>query len=175
MKNQDLLQLPEIRVLLGAIKREQYTKLLVGVSAIIIAVWILVRFEFERKSWIIGAISLSFLVIGIQLIHQSIRNWNPTKSKLIYLLLYQPQEIVWVYAIVTQRMPFGLAFSQMETMYFKLMDGDEITLRIPEVIIAKVSEKLNHILPHASFGYSEEREQWFRANPAMLLNENFNE
>ncbi len=85
------------------------------------------------------------------------------------LLLKEPQKVVWVYSMVTQRMPFGFQINQSGTMYFKLIDGNEITLSLPVSELKGISEMLNYHLPHASFGYSKEKEQWYLAHPAMLM------
>lgn len=85
------------------------------------------------------------------------------------LLRDEPEKIVWVYSILTQRMPFGFEVNQTGTMYFKLIDGDELTVSLPADQLKSVSRSLNTRLPHATFGYTKEREQWFMAHPAMLL------
>ena len=54
-------------------------------------------------------------------------------------------------------------------VYFKLIDGDEITLSIPEKELNTLMKELNRRLPHATFGYTKDREQWFMAEPALLL------
>jgi len=85
------------------------------------------------------------------------------------MLQKEPKRIVWVYSIVTKRMPFGFQINQSGTMYFKLLDGDELTLSFPASELKSISEMLNYHLPHATFGYTKEREQWYMAHPELLL------
>ena len=84
-------------------------------------------------------------------------------------LLKNKEDIVWVYSILTQRMPFGLQINRQAILYFKLIDSNEITLTVPEKDLSDISLFLNQHLPHASFGYTQERAQWYMANPALLL------
>ena len=88
---------------------------------------------------------------------------------MIKLLLNSPTKIVWVYSILTQRMPFGLQTTRQAVLYIKKLDGDEISLEVEEKDLPKIMEYLNQRLPHASFGYTPERAQWYLAEPALLL------
>ena len=90
-------------------------------------------------------------------------------ERLWYLLNENPKQIVWVYSITTQTMPFGFHLWDTGTMYFKLLDGDEITVGLPTKKLKMVSKFLNRLLPHASFGYSEERQAQFEKDPKLLL------
>lgn len=99
------------------------------------------------------------------------RHWplRPLRHPLLDLLRHRPEDIVWVYSIVTQRLPFGLQFQRKATLYFKLVDRGEHTVSLSAKQAKAVSESLNARLPHATFGYSQEREQWYMASPLMLL------
>jgi hypothetical protein len=87
------------------------------------------------------------------------------------LLEHHPRQIVWVYSIVTERLPFGFNVARAGLMYFKLADGDEITVSLPAERLPWISRYLNDRLPHATFGYSRDREQWYLASPYLLLRE----
>lgn len=91
------------------------------------------------------------------------------KTPLFNLLLNQPRKIVWVYSVVTQRMPFGFEFSRNGLLYFKLIDGDQIVVSLPEDKLVSVANFLQRLLPHASFGYTADREQWYIAAPELLI------
>jgi hypothetical protein len=66
-------------------------------------------------------------------------------------------------------MPFGLYLWERGTMFFMLQDGDEISVGLPARKLKMVSRFLNKLLPHASFGYTAERQQQFEADPKLLL------
>ena len=65
--------------------------------------------------------------------------------------------------------------NEKTTLYFRTLDSDVHTVKLNKKVIAQVSKRLNDLLPHATFGHSEEKEQWYRANPAMLIAENYKE
>jgi hypothetical protein len=109
------------------------------------------------------------LVVGILIIVKLIQNWELEKMELIRLLRYEPTEIVWVYSIQTNRLPFGIQLQHDCAMYLKLMNRDFIEIKLAKSKIKLVSQELNKILPHATFGYSLDNAQWYLANPALLL------
>ncbi|MCR9100062.1 MAG: hypothetical protein NXI25_08935 [bacterium] len=53
----------------------------------------------------------------------------------------------------------------------KLRDGDDISVSLSTDDLKAVSKYLNGLLPHATFGHTKGREQWFMASPLMLLRE----
>jgi hypothetical protein len=53
----------------------------------------------------------------------------------------------------------------------KLRDGDDISVSLSTDDLKAISKYLNDLLPHATFGYTKDREQWFMASPLMLLRE----
>ena len=114
-------------------------------------------------------IGMGLTVWGFKVLHDIIGLWDISKTPLMVLLREDPEHIVWVYSIVTEQVPYGFLIARMATMYFKLLDGGEITLFVPHHKAKFISEQLNSILPHATFGYSVERDQWFAADPALLL------
>jgi hypothetical protein len=158
----------ELNCIKNALRIDRNLKFIFGISATLFGAWLLM-FVFERFSWIFAAFALAMLVSGIRLLSDVFRFWKMEQTPLIQLLFYQPQEIVWVYTIVTEKLPFGVFFSKKGTMYFKLLNGDEISIKLDEKQLPLISESLNSVLPHATFGYSKEKEQWYMANPAMLL------
>ncbi len=93
---------------------------------------------------------------------------NAEKHRLIWLLKNQPYAIVWVYYVKTDQLPFGFHLSSATTLYFKLSDGDEITVGVSKKEFKIISRYLNRLLPHATFGYSRDRAQWYHVHPDML-------
>ncbi|MEM1323628.1 MAG: hypothetical protein AAGG75_25430 [Bacteroidota bacterium] len=99
------------------------------------------------------------------------RQWRYRQTErhpLLQLLRIRSRRIVWVYSTITQRMPFGVQFSRNAYLHFKLVNGKEWVLSIPEGQIEEVMKALNRRLPHATFGYSQEKEQWYTAHPEMM-------
>ncbi len=112
--------------------------------------------------------SLILAVLGLRFLANILKERNPMNHLLIQLLLNDPRKIVWVYSLSTQSMPYGFHINRFGLMYFKLIDGDELSVSLPANKLRAVSKSLNAHLPHATFGYTKEREQWYMAHPGML-------
>ena len=142
-------------------------------STIFLIIGIVLMLMFYNRSIILAIIGLVAIILGAKLIYNRFSMISTGEMPLMTTLMKEPQKVVWVYAVVTQRMPFGFQVNQTGTMFFKLIDGNEITLTLPASELKPISEMLNYHLSHATFGYTKEREQWYLAHPAMLMqNEN---
>ncbi len=74
----------------------------------------------------------------------------------------RPERYVWVYGLVTERMPFGLNLMRSATLYLVEGDGTVHDFSLPAGKLLLVTKTLNRLLPHAEFGYTEEREMRYR-------------
>ena len=153
----------------NALKRELRLKLLLSLALLLFGQFLCI-FGFQLNGAIVF-VGFVLTILGIKFTRDAILGRNVEESPLMLLLEKEPKKIVWVYSIVTQRMPFGLEFSKDATLYFKLVDGDEITLSMSENNANNVLKMLSLKLPHATFGYSQDKEQWFMANPELLYKE----
>ena len=150
----------------NALKREIRLKLLASVALLLFGELLCVyAFQLNGAIVIVGIV---LMVLGVKFTRDALLNRNVDNSPLMQLLLKEPKKIVWIYSVVTQRMPFGLEFSNDVTIYFKLIDGDDMTLDLSESKAGKALKSLNFKLPHTTFGYTQDREQWFIADPALL-------
>lgn len=165
----DFQQTESFALISKSLQRERHQKLIVGILTLIFAAWLTTYFPLEKHQWILGILLAIALVSGVLIIYNVIRNWQIEKMQLILLLKYEPQEIVWIYHLETQRLPFGIQFQYDCTLYIKLMNRDFVELRLPKGKIKMVSETLNSLLPHVTFGHSPEKAQWYVANPALLI------
>jgi general stress protein CsbA len=169
MNYQDFKQTAAFRQIANSLIRERNQKLAVGIVSIILGILLTARLNFQKNEWILGVLALSFLVGGLLIIDNLIKNWQLEKLQLVNLLKNNPKEIVWIYSIQTNRLPFGIQFTYDCTMYFYLLNRDFITVDLPKQKVIETSETLNLYLKHATFGYSEDNEQWYLANPELLL------
>lgn len=99
---------------------------------------------------------------------------RPADHRLLHLLRGRAEDrrsIVWIYAVRTQTMPFGLYLWERGAMYFRLLDGSTIVLPLPAGQLKMVSKFLERLLPHASFGFSKERMEDYEKDPQRLLRE----
>ena len=69
-----------------------------------------------------------------------------------------PESVAWVYATVTERMPFGFKTVAEGTLYLVASDGDSESFAVRPDKLKLVMKTLNRVLPNAEFGYTEERE-----------------
>ncbi len=150
-----------------ALKREIRLKMALAIAMIVFGE-VLCIYTFQNNVFL-TVIGLLCLIFGVKMVYDNYRFLKIEKTPLLHILAKQPEKIVWVYSMLTQRMPFGIEFSRMCIIYFKLIDGDEITVSIPVKALEPTMKTLNRRLRHATFGYSKDREQWFMAEPALLL------
>ncbi len=169
MKNQY-----ELDCIHQALIRDRNSRFLAGLVALGLGIWALQK-GFNASSWFMILLGIVGIGIGLKLSYDTLKYWKPSSMRLIRLLFDKPKSIVWVYSIVTVRLPFGIQLARKGTMYFKLDDTDEITIRLYENDIPKVAKYLNQLLPHATFGHTQEREQWYMANPLLLVRDDYEE
>lgn len=122
--------------------------------------------------FIFAFLSLLLLGGGLYFLRLTVVDWEIEEHELLQTLREHPERIVWVYSVVTQRMPFGFEFSNDGILFFKLMDGNTITIDLPARELKQISESLNRLLPHATFGFTKDREQWYMASPELLRRDN---
>lgn len=127
--------------------------------------------SFFQDSVLLSIFGLLCTVLGLRFFFALLKEWPLPGRELILLLHFHPEEIVWVYSIVTERLPFGLQMFHNGTLFFKTIDGREFSLILPRQDLKPISDYLSSLLPHATFGYTKDREQWFMASPLMLLRE----
>lgn len=158
-----------INLLQQAAKKEQRTKLLSAIVLLVFAIALIALF-FGKNNFL-SVIGLIALLFSVQFGYQYFRYPVIQQMPLFVLLKRKPQDIVWVYSVVTERMPFGFKINHNALMYFKLLDRDSICIAVPAERAEIISSGLNHLLPHATFGFSEDKEQLYMAAPEMLLRE----
>ena len=158
---------PAMRELHFAIQKERSVKLIIALCLIFGGITI--PYMYFRKNSFIASSGMVALIIGLRLLFGVIRTPRSVDERLWHLLNENPRQIVWVYSVTTQTMPFGFHLWDAGTMYFKLLDGDEISVNLPVKKLKMVSKFLNRLMPHASFGYSEERRAQFEKDPKLLL------
>lgn len=162
---------PAMQTLCKALLRDTrlqliFALILTGGSAV------LVSFCFT-KNIILTAFGLAGFVFGLRFFFKTFKQSSLENNRLLLLLNKNPRKIVWVYALNTQRNPFGLEFMDSGVLYFKLADGDEISVGLPVKKLKLVSRFLNRILTESTFGYSDERAKQYRLNPELLRNSQF--
>lgn len=158
---------PAMQLLYKAIVKERILKLVLSICMVVCG--LVIPYLYFQKNSFVAIIGLASLVIGAKLLFDVIRTPQAIDERLWYLLTDNPKQIVWVYSVKTRTMPFGFHLWDAGTMYFMLLDGSEISLNLPVKKMKMVSKFLNRLLPHATFGFSEERQNMFEKDPKNLL------
>ncbi len=166
MAQDPLYRHPAMRILERAIHGE--LRLQVIAAACLFGLGAFLCYVFFSNSVILSIIGLGIAVIGIRQVYLTLRALRLADHEILHLLREKPHHIVWVYSVVTERSPFGFTFMKQGTMYFKLASGDQLSVMMPSGKLKLVSKFLNRLLPHASFGYSIDREQLYEISPEQL-------
>lgn len=83
-------------------------------------------------------------------------------------LVVAPDEVVWVYRIEREVMPFGVMVFKNSYYCLGLTSGDSMLFPLIDEVHHPFNREMNTFLSHATFGHSVEKEQLFRADPEML-------
>lgn len=150
-----------------SIKQEQRQKFVA--SMLMLLVGVLLSYYNFNTSYFLSVIGLLLVVLGLRYTFIFLPGRKSKDLHLIYLILNQPAQIVWVYAIITQRLPFGFQFGNHAALHFRLINKEEYVVALPQNKIEEITAALNPMLPNTTFGYSKDNEQLYIANPALLL------
>lgn len=161
-----LFRHPAIGVLHHALRREQrqqlLASLLLSIGGLALTGWAF------TQSTLLVILGLGVLMISLRLVFVTGRELRRQEHRALWLLRHHPEQIVWVYSIVTERLPFGVQFLRNGTLYFKLANGDDFSVAMPANQLKMISRYLNRLLPHATFGYSPWRADQYRQHPESL-------
>lgn len=136
-------------------KQQQIAALLLLLAGLGAGAWA----ERAQTTWLFGLGGLA--IVGALYWLYQLLSRKPV-SELYHLLLEEADAFVWVYAEVTERLPFGLQFSTMATVYLFREGEEEIAVGIPAAKAKLVVKTLERLLPQAHFGYSPALELQYR-------------
>jgi hypothetical protein len=165
-----------MEAIISAIKLERTKKLILLFGIFIVCILLIsntLNQSNENIKQVLTILALLCFVFGILLLKDLLNSWDLDSHPIINYLNNQPKEIVWVYEFQVLVMPFGIRFWSEKTLFFKLLNGETLQLRIPSKNSEKIQTALENRLTHASFGFSKEKEQWYMANPALLYRDDF--
>lgn len=150
------------KALLREVRLQMFFALLLTVGSMILISY------FFNENVILTALGLMGFPIGLRFFFRASKEAEIDANHLLLLLNNHPEKIVWVYGLDMQRFPFGFEFMHSGVLYFKLNDGDEISVALPAKKLKLVSRFLNRILTSATFGYTKERAEAYEKNPMAL-------
>lgn len=154
-------------VLRRAIRRELCIQLLLYGG--LLSFGLFVSWRFFDSNALLCFVGLFFSFLGFFYCVRTLQQWSVYRHPVIQFIYEEPKQIVWVYTMVTQRMPYGFVTSNYGLLYLKLLNGEDLCVSLPARRLRLVSHCLHRLLPHATFGYSPNKEQLYRINPEMLV------
>jgi|GEM_PF-776099 len=163
-------------LLYHALRRERHLKLLATMLMLFGGITFMVLIFLANTvslSLVCALASMSLIVLGFKFLYETLTVWQTEKHPLWQQVTQDPKDIVWVYSKVVETSPYGLQVSGHAVMYFKLIDGGEWNISVSRRQVQALSESLNTVLPHATFGYSVERAQWYVADPHLLTRDSY--
>jgi hypothetical protein len=108
-------------------------------------------------------------VCGLIVLFTALKNYRYEKNAFYKMVVYKPQNVVWVYHQVTSIMPYGIQLFRRFTIYIHTIDGKCYNLQVKGKHIIPLLKYIELIMPQATFGHSIKKEQLYKASPAMLL------
>lgn len=163
----DYLQHPAMDDFREALSRDLFRLILVG--NICLATGMALLTLLFNRHWLWPLTGLFLVACGLYLLIRWSRSGSPEQTALYKVLCHRPGEIVWVYPVVTQVMPFGISLYDRSYLIFKLLNGREHALQVPSRKVRLLMKWLNRYLPHATFGYSANKARNYSADPARLI------
>ncbi len=153
-------------IIAASIKREHRMQTFFALLGLVVSIGML--YAFYDKNTFLFIIGIAMILGALVLLRTVWRYSSIEAHPIMRQLQDRPKEVIWVYAMVIERMPFGIHLNRSSTMFFKKTDGTEICFSIPYKKLKSLHQSLEKQLPHATFGYSIEKAQWYTANPWML-------
>ena len=154
---------PALQYLIKAVRREWWLQVIIC-GCLIVSGMVLLIGGVLRQGWMAVA-GIVFAGLGFRWLYRTL---FAGENLLLRQLRRHPVQIVWVYSVVVQAMPFGLMWSQRVCTHFWTVSGEQHCLYLPARHYRVVNRLLQRLLPHATFGYSPEREAQYQADPETL-------
>ena len=152
------------QIIRKALQKEQYWQVLLLIALLCGSA--LLSYHYFNDNAIMTLTGSVLFLVALRYLYPMLRTFN--QHRLLRILAFHPEEIVWVYPMLVQRRPFGIQLFQNATLYLKLANREEFTISLTEKEIAVVMNALRQQLPHSSFGYSGDKAQWYLVDPELL-------
>ncbi len=154
------------------LRRERNLKLLATLIMLIggvVFIVLMYRTQTANLGLVCALAAMTLMLLGFKFLYETIIVWQPKQHPVWLQITKKPKDIVWVYTQIVATSPYGLEVSGHGIMYLKLLNRTELSISVPRKQLRPLSESLNPLLPHATFGYSVERAQWYVADPSFLI------
>lgn len=163
-------------ILLRAMERERRIKLYLtlGIGLVCGALSVLAVFH-PTHAPVLLVIGGALLLFNVKLCFELWHERKMESHPLYKLIFVSPKEVVWIYAVKRELVPFGILTSVSGSLVFKTIHREEYQLRVRESDLFVLLKTLPSYFTHCSFGYDMEKSQWYVAHPGLLLTESTDE
>ncbi|QQS30444.1 MAG: hypothetical protein IPM47_05735 [Sphingobacteriales bacterium] len=168
------IQFADIQIIKSALKRDRNLKVCFGLFLLLLSIGLLIIVArlFPAKS--VFALSVFLLLSGFTGLYfflQGLLRYDTQRNHLLKLLLYQPDQVVWVYYRKVENIPFGIRIFNLTTLFICLRNRDFIALPMSEPKIRQLIDLLKLRLPNTVFGYTIQRAQLYDISPDLVGSE----
>lgn len=161
----------DIQIIETALRQNRNLKVGMGTSLILLSLTvILTTLDGMQARTALGIALLCMMLgfTGLYFLLNGILRYDTQKNYLLKLITQQPEQVVWVYYLKVENMPFGVRVMQFTTLYIHLLNHEKISIQMSEAKIQLLMNLLRHRLANATFGYSKMREQLYQISPSLL-------
>lgn len=160
----------DLKLIELALSRNRNLKITIGVALALLGLTALVSVPNDHREGIgpLTWVASAAIIFGTGFAGLSILRHDVSKHEIAHTIRRNPERVVWVYYYRLESMPYGIRVARMCTLYLQLQNGRKLGLQASEHRITAIMDALRDRLPHATFGYSKEKEQLYRANPDLL-------
>lgn len=133
----------------------------------LMAIVVIFRLTGGKIDFLLGCIYVFLLALGV---YHMLNFFNIRKqvSEMKKQLTQAPEEVVWVYRIEKEVMPFGVMVFKKSYYCLGLTNGKSMIFPLLDEVAHPFKKEMYAYLSHATFGHSVENEQLFRAEPELL-------
>lgn len=83
--------------------------------------------------------------------------------------LQEGKDMVWIYKASLQMMPFGVMLFTRNRLYIHSIYSEEYAIDLKDTQMVQFLHFLQNQFPKATYGFSRERKEAYRRDPALLL------
>lgn len=157
---------PAMQALWKALLKEQQTLVITGA---LLAMGSLAWLWLGWLDWAWRLLGSSILLaLAGNCLYEIRKEWKKGQPVIWQTLQEMPQQVVWVYSGANTISFLGLYEVTRTNLCIALDTGKLYTIRVPNHQVRVIIRTLHRIVPHASFGFSSDRQESFRRNPVSL-------
>ena len=161
----------DLHIIENALRQNRNLKVVTGAFLMAIGITVILTILDNLQPKAALGVALVCMIIGftgLYFLLNGVLRYDTQKNYLLKLITLQPEQVIWVYYLKVENMPFGIRLMQFTTLYIHLRNREKIAIQMPEHKIQLLMNLLRQRLHKASFGYSKMKEQMYGISPGLL-------